>query len=1365
MRVTLWCISVCLILSFGFSTSPVSAQYISEDFLIQSWDVEDGLPVNEVIDIESTDDGYLWLTTLDGLVRFDGNRFTIYNKGQYPELVSNRLQLLIQRNATLWMRAELVGGSEYIIRFKDNEFTSFGPDEGVIGTVSHLWSTDEEMWLSSSESMLEFDGERFIPLFEDEITEPIGLFTNFPDGTLWFLTRSGKLFSFIDGEKKYYTTEDRLWSDTIRSFQQIGKKELWVLTDQGVNVISDEGVARITLPDNIDIGNIRRIIEDQTNPKRVMFLTANREKMYAYFEGDFQEIDLTGEAATNIILIGGGSTEATSDWYKVENLLIHKGAIVYSHSSTIHNFYPDKEGGVWISSSSGLAHVRKKLFTSYDDESHGISNVYPVSEDHEGVIWTANIGYDVYALQNGEITNPDVYAGGLSRHRIFSIVEDDEQNLWFGHSYGALKWDRKNNAEIVSTPFDEFNDQIRAIYQSKKGDMWFGGTHGAFLLDALGEWTAFKDVDGAELKGTRVISESANGTIWFGTNGKGLFYYANETMYPFSGNSSLSDNIVRSIYEDSEGVLWVGMEGGGLNRIENPLTEPTITHYGLDDGLFDTVIHTILEDSKERFWMSGNRGIFWVRKENLNAFAKGESEYIHSTYYSVKDGLPGNEANGGMQSTGLIAKDSTFYFPMVSGLASVKANEVSYDSEASKVLIEELISGDAKFINPDNSIQLNNDQRDIQFTYTSINYRVNPGSISFRYRLTNDTGDWVNAGSRREAFFTNVSSGSHIFEVQASLDGNNWGDSTTFGFSITPYFYETVWFKFLIALLALAIGYVLVKLRVRQVELREEKLIELVDQQTHQLKAQAERLRELDKTKSRFFANVSHEFRTPLTLIIGPLEDLQKKGDSDITDWVREKSSLALRNSKRLLRLVNQILDVSKIESGNITVEAEEQDIIEYLRTLSQVFVGLAERKKITYKQDFPSHPIPLWFDATMMEKIVANLLSNAFKFTPKGGEISITVKEKEEIVEISVSDNGPGIPAKEQEHVFDRFYQTGESNSIKQVGTGIGLSLVKELVDVHQGTIEVESNGVDGSRFIVRLKKGNQHFSEHAILHEPETEARYEPGIEILGQAEEALIETASHTSEDQPKILLIDDNAEIRAYIRGHIEGKYQVIEAENGREGIDQAKAELPDVVICDVMMPEMDGFEFTQALKSNSETDFIPVILLTAKADRADKMEGLGFGADDYIMKPFDVEEVILKIANLIARHSKLKARFSFSEMGLEYDVTTPKGEFLESLKLLMEEHLGNEELNVEFLVEHMAMSRTAFFGKMKEFVGKSPAGFIRDARLEHARELLTQNAGNITEIAYSVGFKSVAQFSRAFKTKFGTSPSSYQNTTD
>ena len=520
-------------------------------------------------------------------------------------------------------------------------------------------------------------------------------------------------------------------------------------------------------------------------------------------------------------------------------------------------------------------------------------------------------------------------------------------------------------------------------------------------------------------------------------------------------------------------------------------------------------------------------------------------------------------------------------------------------------------------------------------------------------------------------------------------------------------------------------------------------------------KAEAEKVMEMDNIKSRFFANISHEFRTPLTLIQGPLQQIEEniKGKEGAVDVPVRHIKTMRRNTDRLLELVNQLLDLSKLDSGKMRLLVVKGDLLQLLKALTGSFESMAERKGIHYHVYFPEQTQIVFFDKDKLEKIVSNLLTNAFKYTPEQGTVSVNVNIEDNRLRIAVEDNGPGIPKKELDKIFDRFYQV---EGTEDKGSGIGLALVKELVDLYRGQISVSSEPGKGCRFKVSLPVDKSLFRENELVY-GEWQAE-ESFINKSVKEKDAFVIKES-TQSQLPLLLIVEDNKDLRNFIKETVQQYFQVAESANGKEGLEKAIAEVPDIIVSDVMMPVMDGFAMTEKLKKDERTSHIPVILLTAKAGQHHKFGGLQTGADDYLTKPFDTQELLIRIQNLVNQRKLLRKKFA-GEILLkpsEVSVNSAEEVFLNKVLQAIEKNMCEEDFGVEELAKEINMSRSQLHRKLVALTGQSPSETLRNTRLLRAKELLQKKAATPSEVAYLVGFNSHTYFSKCFKDEFGISP--------
>lgn len=662
-------------------------------------------------------------------------------------------------------------------------------------------------------------------------------------------------------------------------------------------------------------------------------------------------------------------------------------------------------------------------------------------------------------------------------------------------------------------------------------------------------------------------------------------------------------------------------------------------------------------------------------------------------------------------------------------------------------------------------IRLKHNQSFFSFEFSALDY-VNPEKNQFAYMLDGVDEDWTYSGNRRFANYTDISPGDYIFRVKASNSDGYWNETGTFvRISIAPPPWRSWW-----AYTLYAISFIILIIAWRRYDLKRHRLKQALE--IEQL--EAVKLKELDSMKSRFFANISHEFRTPLTLILGPLEKLigTTKDEQCVHDL-----NMIQRNALRLQRLINQLLNLSKLEAGEMKLIAGERNIVKLVRGYAHSFESLAKQKNIKLVFSSDDERTLIYVDNDKIEKILYNLLSNAFKFTPEGGEITVSVvthpvkpvyKEGTEGgVNIIITDTGPGIPPDKVKFIFDRFYQAENVSNGDHEGTGIGLALTQELVKLHRGDIHVNSKPGVGTSFTVTLPKGKAHLKDEEIADSFDQEDLFK---EITPEAVFSVknvqkTEQNIHKSPDKPQLLIVEDNDDLRSYIRSYLEDDYTVFEAINGALGVELATELVPDLVISDVMMPKMDGYQLSKKLKTDERTCHVPIILLTAKAAKEDKIEGLKTGADDFLTKPFDPSELLVRVRNLIEQRQSLR-EYYLREIKLSPEPDKPAmvsmdEHFLRRAVEEVEKNMSDEEYSVETFGKNMAMSRMQLHRKITALTGQTASEFIRNLRLLRAAKLIRNNAGTIAEIAYDTGFTTPSYFTECFKKYFGKSPKKYQ----
>ena len=895
--------------------------------------------------------------------------------------------------------------------------------------------------------------------------------------------------------------------------------------------------------------------------------------------------------------------------------------------------------------------------------------------------------------------------------RVFDIMDDGQLAIASGKN--VYLWDTKSDLPKLLTK-EPFHVSFNQLFVGKNGFIWLASQKGLMKVDSktgIREWV---NLIPGETTNVVSIHQDAKGRLWLGTvmNGIIILDIPSGNTQIIDQTKGLSNNTVVSLLKDDDGDIWAG------TYIGITILSP--------DG---TVIGTLYEE----------------------------------------DGIANNECN---RWSALKMKDGRLCFGSIDGVTIIdpqlwKATRKSYYPP--QIYLTELYSNvqghssqkEDYFtaFEQNKRIVLPANNRNLKVVYVLSNYAA-PEKNTFAYKITGVDKDWNYIGNQSQLYLNSLPAGNYDILIKG-LDGRGkWSSQPIIiPISVEEFFYKESWFFILCSLPFLAF-LILWQHRQRgernRLELEVKNRTAIIQKQTDKLQEQTDKLREVDTMKSRLYTNITHEFRTPLTVI---------SGMTDIMEGQPEKAKeLIRRNSKGLLRLVNQMLDLAKLESGHLKLELKQGDVVPYIQYLLESLQSYGESKSIHLEIQKESSQILMDFDAGKLESIILNLLSNAIKFSKQNGQVQLTLKEENSNLFIIVKDNGKGIPPDKQPFIFDRFYQVDDSQTRHGGGTGVGLTLTKNLVELMGGAIKVQSPSDvgEGTEFTVILP-----IHKNAPFEIPEmTSSLHVPVIPSEKETQPKIKETLSPAVE-LPLLLLIEDNRDVAIYIEACLKNRYTVEWAINGAIGIEKALEIIPDIIISDVMMPEKDGFEVCQTLKNEERTSHIPIVLLTAKADVESKLEGLGVGADAYLSKPFLKEELYIRLEKLVDLRKKLQALYS----GKEFLSITPEPVpitlsaediFLEKAANFIQEHLKDSEFGNKELSRQMTISESQLNRKIKALTGKTLSLFIRSIRLQKAKVLLQTTDLNVSEIAYDVGFTDPAYFSRTFSKEFGVAPSSFRN---
>jgi signal transduction histidine kinase/ligand-binding sensor domain-containing protein/DNA-binding response OmpR family regulator len=1370
----------CLLLLIGLSQVVfiplLRAQNLPITF--DRFSLEQGMPQSTAMCILQDRQGFVWVGTQEGLCRFDGNTFVVFkNDPDDPASLSSNLVKSIceDKEGNLWMGTFSGGLNRYDRRTQ--RFTRY------------LHQPDNPQSLSHN---------RVEAVYEDR------------QGTLWIGTQAG--LNQLDKKTGQFIRYSLSSADSgspgdnrVMSLYEDRKGNFWVGSyGKGINLF-DRKQKRFSrfLPEPESKGQpgsatIRCMLEDRDG------------RLWLGTDGGLYQMDRRTNAFSRF----------GHDPFNAQSL----------SSDAVWALFEDRTGTFWVGTKAGGLNImdrsrgtfRRLSHLPTDNRSLSSNQIYCVYEDRTGGIWVGTDGggisrYDRLKNQFSHYFHQADQPGSLSHNIVWSIYEDRNDNLWIGTLYGLNRYNRQSGQfqhffhEPANTNSLSFNS-ISSICEDQTGVMWFGtdggglnrydpasgqftrfahdpadskslGSNGVNLVleDRLGNlWIGTSDkglnrfdrqqnrfiryehnpddVNSMSDNHVMALCEDREGTLWIGTLGKGL-----NALNPKTGRfthyehvpgqtTSLSSNRVIAVTEDQAGIIWVGTAGGGLNRLDRATGK--FSHFTEKNGLANNVVYGILDDKAGHLWMSTNQGISRLNPK--------EGTF---TNFDAQNGLQSNEFNNWAFFK---SRSGELFFGGINGVNAFHPERIVTNPSIPSVVITHFkLKNQAVVIGGKDSplqtsvtetpeIRLSYQDNMLSFDFAALDFTA-PLKNQYAYRLEGLDQDWIRAGTQHSATYTNLAPGSYVFRVKGSNNDGRWNEEgAQVRVVITPPFWQTWWAYLLYAATALGIGYVIIRNQSNQLQLKNQLRLEQM---------QAEKFQEVERIKSRFFANISHEFRTPLTLILGPVE---KALSEEMPATLRQSMEMVQRNAQRLLRLINQLLDLSKLEAGQMTLAGSKGDLVTYLQNVVASFEPLARQKQVALELTSQVSVLEAYFDRDKLDKICYNLLSNALKFTQAGGSITVTVGQSpadpDRTLEIWVRDTGIGIAAEHLPRLFDRFYQVDSSLARGQEGSGIGLSLVKELVELHGGRIRVNSVPGEGTEFTVTLPVAHPGMRQVAWTDEDSL-------ISVLPEVQtpsELLVDRVISLSEAQadasrPIVLLVEDNPDMRSHIISYLTTDYQVVEAQDGEEGLTKAIELIPDLIISDVMMPRKDGNELSRLLKQDERTCHIPIVLLTAKASRESKISGLETGADDYLMKPFDPKELLLKLKNLLALRQRLMERFKnrTAYKPEESAVRSMDEVFLQRVIGVIEDHIREEEFSVEQLSEEVGLSRTQLHRKLSALTNQSASELIRTVRLTRATELLRKNAATISEIAYAVGFSSLNYFTRCFHQQYGISPSDYK----
>ncbi|MEZ4989207.1 MAG: two-component regulator propeller domain-containing protein [Saprospiraceae bacterium] len=1336
--------------------------------------VDDGLAHRTVNAIAQDGEGLIWVGTNNGLNRYDGQEMEVYHRDiQDPHSLPGnivlallhshhgRLWIITGNNRLCWYDPERNG---FIVPQLKDQLTQVAirVQDMAEDTSGRLWilSTDNRIYcisgLETSNTPLQLQSFSS-SLAQDTLINRIVI--DHRDG-LWMETREAGIFLFKTGSGALDLIRHFPNSEHLRIIDREDKGQLWFAGPQ-------EEIFRASLdsdiPSILPFYDLKDIIPDAI----------------------INSIKTDDKGAVWIALYGAGLVE----------LIPGKPSFSYTHypgygesrgelaNNRLLSLLLDRYNVLWIGTEAGLFsnHLHQKPFyqigKQYQIGEALVNNiVHAIYRDRYLWIGTRSGLTVIDTMEQRFYNYLEAGTGTGIEGNITCLYKDHSGFMWIGAFNGLLRVRPDNAAKLQLQPVPFQNssfprlqhENFVSICEDEQGRIWLGTfNQGIYIVPVGTDGTPdYRKIRKLDTPGnfvlTNMYKDPFDNTIWVGTRNRGLMRITSSPPDEFhvdwfrhqAGNSgSLSFDHTNPIIKTDPQTLWVGTIGGGFNKLDFSGDSVQVSQYTTHQGLPDNTIHSIRADREGRLWLGSTVGLtrFDPRQETF-------------THYDWRDGLQGNLF---IVNSSFRDRQGRLYFGGANGLNFFQPEDIFSESSVPDILIRDLkiinnsilpgekVNGRIVLSHPIyqlDSIVLKEKENDLTFDIRAI-HTAAPEKNRLSYRLTGHQEEWIDAnGGQATINYSNLRPGSYTLEIRAANgDGIENPQIRSMFIRVRPYWYKTRFAYLSYGLLLLLALWQFRQFIIMQSNLRNNLKIARIER---------EKDLEMANMKTRFFNNMTHELRTPLTLIQGPVEELIYREDMD-ADVRKNHHYLIHRNAQKLLQLVNRLLDFRKSESVHFKLSASEGDLISFAREVFLAFRHLAHEQQIDYVFVSNEKEIRLYFDPEKMEILLGNLLSNAFKYSNTGDKVALRIRSTKTDCILEVADTGRGMKPEEVQRIFDRYFQIVRTESSRIIGTGIGLSMVKTIVGLHQGSIEVETEIDQGSTFIVRLPLGRAHLSDDQILEEDQPRDRIEyhttpPSVDT----NDTTIAIAGEAG--QLKLLVVEDNPEIRTFICTIFSGTYQVQEAANGLEGLLRLEKEIPDLIISDIMMDQMDGITFCSQVKEHPDYFHIPVILLTARTSNVYQVDGLTSGADAYITKPFNAQVLQAQADSLLKSRAALKAyytnRITLGPKAIEVD--SEELLFLEQLISLIEAHLNEEQLTAEFLSTQMAMSHSTLYRKIKSYTGESINSFIRSIRLKQAAQLLTDSGMNISEVAYRVGFSDVDYFRKCFKKQFGTTPTDF-----